>query len=55
MLCSDLVQRRLKCLMCSVEGAVGGLMTERRKESPGGERSRAQMALLAGGRQESSD
>lgn len=55
MLCSDLAQRRLQCLMCSVEGDEGGLMTERRKESPGGARSRAQMVLLAGGRQKSSN
>lgn len=33
MLCSDLAQRRLKCLMCSEEGAVGGLMTEKEGES----------------------
>lgn len=38
-LCSDLAQRRLlKCLMCSVDGAVGGLMMgEREEESWRGE------------------
>lgn len=39
MLCSDFAEETLQCLMCSAEGALGGLMTgEREGESWRGEK-----------------